>query len=154
MWDRLFVQTPWLGDLLVKQHTIQFTRTLGTVLSGGTPVVDALQICRGAVANKYLAEGLAGAEAQVRQGGALAASLGQRKVLPRLALEMLSVGEETGSLETMLRDVAEFYENEMEFRLGQLTTWIEIVMLLVMGLVVGAIVVVMYLPIFQMAGSV
>ncbi len=154
MWDRLFVQTPWLGDLLIRQHTIQFTRTLGTVLSGGTTVVDALQICRGAVWNKYLAEGLAGAEAQVRQGGALAASLGQRKVLPRLALEMLSVGEETGSLETMLRDVAEFYENEMEFRLGQLTTWVEIVMLLVMGLVVGTIVVVMYLPIFQMAGSV
>lgn len=76
------------------------------------------------------------------------------KVLPRLALEMVAVGEETGSLETMLRDVAEFYEGELDLRLSQLTTWIEPVLLLVMGVLVGAIVIIMYLPVFQMAGTV
>ena len=75
------------------------------------------------------------------------------KILPRLALEMVAVGEETGSLETMLRDVAEFYEGELDLRLSQLTTWIEPVLLLVMGVLVGAIVIIMYLPVFQMAGT-
>jgi type IV pilus assembly protein PilC len=75
-------------------------------------------------------------------------------VFPRIALEMLAVGEETGSLDAMLRDVAELYEGDLDQRLSQLTTWIEPVLLLVMGLVVGAIVVIMYLPVFEMAGTV
>jgi type IV pilus assembly protein PilC len=84
----------------------------------------------------------------------LAASLEAPKILPRLALEMIAVGEETGSLETMLRDVAEFYEGELDLRLSQLTTWIEPVLLLVMGVLVGGIVIIMYLPVFQMAGTI
>jgi type IV pilus assembly protein PilC len=75
-------------------------------------------------------------------------------VFPKLAIEMLSVGEETGSLESMLRDVAEFYESDLDLHLTQLTTWIEPALLLIMGVLVGAIVIVMYLPVFQMAGSV
>jgi type IV pilus assembly protein PilC len=71
-----------------------------------------------------------------------------------MALEMLAVGEETGSLDAMLRDVAELYEGDLDQRLSQLTTWIEPVLLLIMGLVVGAIVIIMYLPVFQMAGTV
>ncbi len=84
----------------------------------------------------------------------MAASLEAPKILPRLALEMIAVGEETGSLETMLRDVAEFYEGELDLRLSQLTTWIEPVLLLVMGVLVGGIVIIMYLPVFQMAGTI
>jgi len=76
------------------------------------------------------------------------------KVFPRMALEMLAVGEETGSLDAMLRDVAELYEGDLDQRLSQLTTWIEPVLLLIMGLVVGAIVIIMYLPVFEMAGTV
>jgi type IV pilus assembly protein PilC len=75
-------------------------------------------------------------------------------VFPKLAIEMLSVGEETGSLEAMLQDVAEFYEADLDLRLTQLTTWIEPALLLVMGILVGGIVIVMYLPVFQMAGNV
>jgi len=75
-------------------------------------------------------------------------------VFPRMALEMLAVGEETGSLDAMLRDVAELYEGDLDQRLSQLTTWIEPVLLLIMGVVVGAIVIIMYLPVFQMAGTV
>jgi type IV pilus assembly protein PilC len=84
----------------------------------------------------------------------LAAALDRPKVFPKLAIEMLSVGEETGSLESMLRDVAEFYESDLDLHLTQLTTWIEPALLLIMGVLVGAIVIVMYLPVFQMAGSV
>ena len=76
------------------------------------------------------------------------------QVLPKLVIEMLSVGEETGSLESMLKDVAEFYEADIDTRLGQLTTWMEPALLLAMGVLVGGIVIVMYLPVFQMAGTV
>ncbi len=154
VWDRVLLGVPWIGDLLMTQHTIRFTRTLATVLGGGTPVVEALQICRGAVSNRFLANGVSKAVVQIREGATVSASLAKFKILPRLAMEMIAVGEETGSLETMLRDVADFFESEMDFRLSQLTTWIETGLLLFMGFIVGAIVVVMYLPIFQMAGAV
>lgn len=152
--DRLLLRFPAIGQVFIKHYTIQLTRTLATVLAGGTPLVDALQIARGAVSNQYVAAGLMTAVEDIREGGTLAAALDRPKILPKLAVEMLSVGEETGSLEPMLRDVAEFYEIDLDTQLAQLTTWIEPVLLLVMGFLVGGIVVVMYLPVFQMAGSV
>ena len=95
-----------------------------------------------------------GAVNEIREGATLADALDRPRVLPKLAIEMLSVGEETGSLDSMLRDVAEFYEADLDTRLTQLTTWIEPALLLVMGVLVGGIVIVMYLPVFQMAGTV
>lgn len=152
--DRLLLVIPLLGPIFVKHHTIQLTRTLATILAGGTPLVDALQITKGAVSNRYIAMGLSDAVDEIREGTTLAAALDRSGVFPKLAMEMLSVGEETGSLETMLQDVGEFYEGDLDLRLSQLTTWIEPVLLLVMGILVGAIVIVMYLPVFQMAGTV
>lgn len=152
--DRLLLHLPLLGPLAVKHNTVQLTRTLGTVLAGGTPLVDALQIARGAVSNRWVAQGMGGAVNEIREGTTLAAALDRPAVLPKLAIEMLSVGEETGSLETMLKDVAEFYEADLDTRLTQVTTWIEPALLLVMGVLVGGIVIVMYLPVFQMAGTV
>lgn len=152
--DRHMLHMPIIGPILVKHHTIQLTRTLATVLSGGTPLVDALDISRGAISNRFVTRGLADAASEIREGSTLAASLERPKILPKLALEMISVGEETGSLEPMLRDVAEFYDGDLDVRLTQLTTWIEPVLLLIMGVVVGGIVIIMYLPIFQMAETV
>jgi type IV pilus assembly protein PilC len=152
--DRWLLHLPLLGRIFIEHHTIQLARTLATVLAGGTPLVDALQISRGAVSNRFISEGLAAAVGQIREGSTLAAALEAPNILPKLAIEMLSVGEETGSLEAMLKDVAEFYEGDLDLRLTQLTTWIEPVLLLVMGVLVGIIVIVMYLPVFQMAGTV
>jgi type IV pilus assembly protein PilC len=152
--DRWLLHLPLLGRIFIEHHTIQLARTLATVLAGGTPLVDALQIARGAVSNRFISEGLAAAAGQIREGSTLAAALEAPNILPKLAIEMLSVGEETGSLEAMLKDVAEFYEGDLDLRLTQLTTWIEPVLLLVMGVLVGIIVIVMYLPVFQMAGTV
>ncbi len=152
--DRWLLRLPLLGRIFIEHHTIQLTRTLVTVLAGGTPLVDALQISRGAVSNRFISEGLARAVEKIREGSTLAAALEAPSVLPKLAIEMLSVGEETGSLETMLKEVAEFYEGDLDLGLSQLTTWIEPVLLLVMGILVGIIVIVMYLPVFQMAGAV
>jgi type IV pilus assembly protein PilC len=152
--DHLVLKLPLVGQIAVKHNTVQLTRTLGTILAGGTPLVDALQGARGAVSNRWISQEMIGAVNEIREGATLADALDRSGVLPRLAIEMLSVGEETGSLDTMLRDVAEFYEADLDTRLTQLTTWIEPVLLLVMGVLVGGIVIVMYLPIFQMAGTV
>jgi type IV pilus assembly protein PilC len=154
VWDRTSLALPLIGEVLLNHYTIQFSRTLATVLAAGTPLVNALPIVRGAVTNRALADGLAAVTERVREGSPLAAALADAKVLPRLALEMIAVGEETGSLEPMLRDVAELYEGDLDQRLNQLTTWIEPALLLIMGVVVGVIVIIMYLPVFQMAGTV
>lgn len=152
--DRLLLRLPLVGSILVKHYTVQLTRTLATILAGGTPLVDALFVARGAISNRYVSVGVAGAVDEIREGTTLAAALDRPKIFPKLAVEMLSVGEETGSLPTMLHDVAEFYEGDLDLQLTQLTTWIEPMLLLVMGVLVGAIVIVMYLPVFQMAGAV
>ena len=152
--DRLMLKLPLLGPIVIKHNTVQLTRTLGTILASGTPLVDALQGTRGAVSNRWISQGMGRAVNEIREGLTLAASLDRPKVLPKLAIEMLSVGEETGSLDAMLRDVAEFYEADLDTRLTQLTTWIEPALLLVMGVLVGGIVIVMYLPVFQLAGTV
>lgn len=154
LWDRLALRLPVVGDLLVKHHTIQLTRTLATIFAGGVPLLDALRIITEGESNRYLAAGLKGTIEQVRGGVRLAAALQHSGVLPHMAVEMIAVGEETGSLDTMLRDIAEFHENELDQRLSQLTTWIEPALLLIMGVIVGGIVIIMYLPVFEMAGTV
>lgn len=152
--DRLVLKCPVVGRIVVQHNTVQLMRTLGTIIGGGTPLVDALHSARAAVSNRFVSQELVGAVEEIREGATLASALERPKVLPRLAIEMLSVGEETGSLEVMLRDIAEFYEADLDTKLAQLTTWIEPALLLVMGVMVGGIVVVMYLPVFQMAGTV
>lgn len=154
MIDRFILNLPLVGMVAVEHNAVQFTRTLATILAGGTPLVDALQGARAAVSNRFISSRLAGAVEEIREGTTLADALESCQVLPKLVIEMLSVGEETGSLESMLKDVAEFYEADIDTRLGQLTTWMEPALLLVMGVLVGGIVIVMYLPVFQMAGTV
>jgi type IV pilus assembly protein PilC len=152
--DRLSLRVPIIGDILLKNQVIRMSRTLSTILAGGIPLLTAMQITGAAMTNRVIVQALERATNQVRDGMSLAAALMQERFLPRMTIEMIEVGETTGSLETMLQDVAVFHEGELDLRLSQLTTWIEPVLLLVMGFLVGGIVIVMYLPIFQMAGSV
>jgi type IV pilus assembly protein PilC len=152
--DRLSLRLPIVGDVLLKNHLIRVARTLSTVLGGGIPLVSALQVTSAAMTNRMISQALVNATSRVREGVSLAAALKQEQVLPHLTLEMIEVGETTGSLEAMLQDVAEFHEGELDLRLNQLTTWIEPVLLLMMGIMVGGIVIVMYLPVFQIAGTV
>src|SRR5439155_14339067 len=121
-WDQTTLALPLIGDVLVKHQTIQFTRTLATVLAGGTPLVSALQTVRGALTNRYLAAGVATATERVREGTTLSAALEGVQVFPRMALEMIAVGGETGALDAMLRDVAGLYASDTGQRRSQLTT--------------------------------
>jgi type IV pilus assembly protein PilC len=152
--DRLLLRLPGLGPILLHHNTVQLTQTLATVLAGGIPLVNALEVASGAMSNRFIARGVYQAVGRVREGTTLAAALAERGVLPKLATAMVSVGEETGSLETMLKDVGEFYENSLDLKLTQMTTWIEPALLLIMGVLVGTVVVIMYLPVFQMAGTI
>jgi type IV pilus assembly protein PilC len=154
LWDRTALKFPIIGDLLVKHHTIQLTRTLATIFAAGIPLLDALRIIADGESNRFLAGCLRTTIEHIQGGMPLAGALQRTQVLPHMAVEMIAVGEETGALDTMLRDVAEFHENELDQRLSQLTTWIEPALLLVMGVIVGGLVIVMYLPVFEMAGTV
>ncbi|MFO0773278.1 MAG: type II secretion system F family protein [Nitrospiraceae bacterium] len=151
--DRWLLSLPLFGAIVRRHCTVQLVRTLGTVMGGGTPLVEALNVSRAAVSNRFMAQSFRRTFEQLREGSTLAMALRQPMVMPALAVEMLAVGEETGSLDQMLKDVAEFFESELDLQLTQLTTWIEPMLLLLMGVLVGSIVVIMYLPVFQLAGN-
>jgi len=152
--DRLSLHLPLIGDVLLKNQIVRFARTLSTILAGGIPLLAALKLTSGTLTNSVLAQAVLRATDRVRDGMKLGMALRQERFLPPMTLEMIEVGETTGALESMLQDVAEFHEGELDLRLSQLTTWIEPVLLLIMGLVVGGIVIIMYLPVFQIAGTV
>lgn len=152
--DRLLLTIPFFGGLAVDYALLGFCRTLGTTLSSGIPVVQAMQMSRGTLNNRILEQRMGGAIRRIEEGAAISQSLSETSFFPGLALRMIGVGETTGALPEMLGDVADYYEAEVERRLDRLTTMIEPLMMMTMGLVIGGIVVAMYIPIFQLAGTV
>lgn len=148
------LRLPLIKGVTLNNQIIQLCRTLTTIISGGIPLLQALAITSKALTNKVMSQALTHVSSRVRDGMGLAASLREEHILPRMTLEMIEVGESTGSLETMLQEVAEFHEGELDLQLTQLTTWMEPALLLIMGFIVGGLVIVMYLPIFQLAGTV
>ncbi len=152
--DRLKLKLPYFSNLHVEYAISSFCRTFGTTLSSGIPAVQALQMSRGTLNNLVLEGHLSIAIRKVEEGTGLGAALDQTGFFPVIALRMIGVGETTGALSEMLGDVAEYFEGEVEHRLERLTTLIEPLMMLTMGLLIGGIVVAMYIPIFQLAGTV
>lgn len=152
--DALFLRLPLIGRLLLTQNLINMTRTLSTLLGSGIPLVPALTMVSEATPNRAVSRKIGMVRERVMEGGSIAAAFGTIGLVPKTTLEMMSVGEATGSLEEMLNHAADFHEDELDESLARLTTWIEPVLLVIMGLVVGTIVVVMYLPIFYLAGTV
>ena len=151
---RWLLRVPMLGDVILKNQVIRFTRTLSTILAGGIPLLSALQVTARGMTNKVFTHALSSAIHSVRDGKSLSSALKREAFLPKMTIEMIEVGETTGSLETMLLEVAEFHEGELDYKLTRLTTWIEPVLLLGMGILVAGILIIMYLPIFNLAGAV
>ena len=152
--DGLKVKVPLVGGITVRYALAGFTRTLATVLGSGIPIVEALRMSVGTLNNKVLERGLLMAVHRVEEGSRLSTALEGMKLMPPLALRMLTVGETTGSLEEMLSDISDYFEDEIERNLQVLTTAIEPAIMVVMGVVIGAIIVTMYLPIFKIASTV
>jgi type IV pilus assembly protein PilC len=147
--DRFKFKLPIIGDTLLKFQVAQFSRTLATLLTGGTTLVLALQTASDALSSKLVRVTVLRATQMVREGESLHRALASRKVLPEMALDMIEVGESSGALGPMLTSIAEFYEEEVGLRLGALVAIIEPVILIFMGILVAFILISLYLPIFS-----
>jgi len=152
--DRWIMRLPWVGALTSGYLFSRFARTLAMMQAGGIPMMPSLETTLGAVGNAYLVDGLRAALPRVAAGGSLADSLAKTGVVPSLMLELVSVGENSGSLGEMLGHVADLYDSEVDSRLTSLAAALEPVIMMGMGLVVAAIVVIMYLPIFHLSSVV
>jgi type IV pilus assembly protein PilC len=148
--DGLKLKIPLLRSLVTQYLMAQVTRTLATVLRGGIPLVQALDTTAGVVNNSVMARRLSEVRTLVTEGVSLAAAFEQTRLAPDMTVRMIEVGESSGDLPEMLEDVADFYDQEVENRLTTITTMIEPVLMLIMGVVMAVIVVALYLPIFEM----
>src|SRR5277367_1026899 len=151
--DRLKFRLPILGDTLLKFQVAQFSRTLATLLTGGTPLVAGLQTASDAISSKLVRGTVTQATQMVREGESLSGALAATHVMPPMALDMIEVGESSGALAPMLTSVAEFYEDEVNLRLGAMVSLIEPVMLIFMRMLVALILISLYLPIFSLSSG-
>lgn len=151
--DRLKFRLPVIGDTLLKFQVAQFSRTLATLLTGGTPLVAGLQTAADAITSKLLRSTVSQATQLVREGESLSSALASKAVMPPMALDMIEVGESSGALSPMLTSVAEFYEEEVNLRLAALVSLIEPLLLIFMGMLVAFILISLYLPIFSFSMS-
>ena len=151
--DRMKFRVPVVGDTLLKFQVAQFCRTLATLLTGGTPLVSALQTASESITSKLVRGTVGRATQMVREGESLHGALSASRVMPELALDMIEVGESSGALAPMLNSVAEFYEEEVTLRLSAMVAVIEPVILIFMGLLVAFILISLYLPIFSFSIS-
>jgi type IV pilus assembly protein PilC len=147
--DKFKFRLPVIGDTLLKFQVAQFSRTLSTLLTGGTPLVAGLQTAADAITSKLLRSTVSQATQMVREGESLHVALATKAVMPEMALDMIEVGESSGALAPMLNSVAEFYEEEVNLRLSALVSLIEPLLLIFMGLLVAFILISLYLPIFS-----
>jgi len=150
MWDRFKLRIPMVGGILHRFAIMQFTQSLGTLLSGGTPMVPAIEIASQSVTNQLVSTKIAGIVQNVREGEPLWRSLESTAVVSDLAVEMIKVGESTGALTEMLANVSEFYDEEIESRLARVVAAIEPIILIFMGGVIAALLYAFYLPLFQL----
>ncbi len=152
--DHVILALPLLGGIWLKYQVANFSRTLSTLLSGGLPLVPALETAGASMSSRSILNGIAEATTQVREGQTLAKSLEERKLFPDLSVEMIEVGESTGALPAMLNSVAEFYEEDVQTALGAAMALIEPVILIFMAVVVGGILISLYLPIFTLGSNI
>jgi type IV pilus assembly protein PilC len=148
--DAMMLKFPVLGDVILKGAVARFTRTLGTLISSGVPILSGLEITARTAGNKIISEAIMVARASIREGETVSAPLKQSGVFPPMVVQMISVGEQTGALDEMLTKIAVFYEAEVDTAVDTLTSIIEPVMIVVMGGIVGGMVVSMYLPMFKL----
>lgn len=146
--DRFFLKMPLFGDLIQKTATARFCRTFGALSRSGVPILTSLEIVRDTAGNQVIANAVDEARKEVQTGGMISLALQREKVFPIMAIQMISIGEETGEIDTMLMKVADFYEDEVEQSVKALTSIMEPIMIVVLGGMVGSILVAMYLPIF------
>jgi type IV pilus assembly protein PilC len=149
LWDRMKLKIPKIGDVVQKVSLARWSRTFSGMVSSGVPILQAIEISGGTAGNAVIGEAMQEVYASVKRGGTIAAPMGHHDIFPPMVEHMVSVGEESGQLETMLSKIADFYEAEVDAKIKALTSLIEPLMIIFVGGVVGFIVISMYLPIFS-----
>jgi type IV pilus assembly protein PilC len=151
--DAIALKLPVAGSLIQRVSVAKFTRTLGTLMTSGVPILEGLLIVSRTAGNKVVEEAIVTTRASVSEGKTLAEPLGRSKVFPAMVVQMIAVGEATGALDNMLNKIADFYDDEVDSAVAALTSLLEPMLMIFLGVTVGFVIVAMYMPIFQM-GSV
>ena len=151
VWDRFSLKLPVFGELLRKVAVAKFTRTLGTIITSGVPILDGLEIVARTSGNKTIEHAVLKTKERIAEGKTIAEPLAESGVFPTMVTQMITVGESTGALDVMLTKIADFYEDEVDSTVDALTTLIEPIMLVFLGGTVGGLLITMYLPIFSIA---
>jgi type IV pilus assembly protein PilC len=154
LFDMILLKLPVFGPLFQKIAVARFSRTLGTLVSSGVPILDGLNIVSKTSGNKTIEKAIQNARASIREGETISEPLGRSGNFPPMVIQMISVGESTGALDSMLSKIADFYEEEVDVAVGNLTSLLEPLLMVFLGLVIGGVVISMYLPIFNMASAV
>jgi len=151
--DTLFLKLPVFGNLLKKTAVARFTRTLGTMISSGVPILDALEIVAKTAGNVVIEEIIYEVRGSIAEGQTIAEPLSENDIFPGMVIQMIAVGEATGALDSMLEKIADFYDEEVDAAVGALTSMLEPLLMLFLGGSIGGLVIAMYLPIFGMAAA-
>ena len=149
--DAMLLRLPWAGETVRKFATAQFARTLATLLGGGLPLVNGLEVAGASMTNRYLAREMEEVTRRVREGQSFATAMLGRGVFPDVAVKMVEVGESTGALQEMLNSLAEFYDEDIDTEVARFITLIEPVILVIMGVVIAAVVLALYMPLFELS---
>ncbi|MCK4827723.1 type II secretion system F family protein [bacterium] len=153
-WDNMLLHMPVLGNLVRKSSVARFTRTLGTLLASGVSILDALEITAKTAGNKVIANAINKSVLSIAEGDTITAPLKESGVFPPMVTQMISVGEKTGGLDEMLNKIADFYDEEVDDAVTALTSVIEPIIIVFMGIVIGGIMIAMYLPMFDIIGKI
>jgi type IV pilus assembly protein PilC len=152
--DTIMINTPLFGDLIQKSAVARFSRTLGTLLSSGVGIMEALEIASKTVGNIVVEKAVLRARDAIAEGKSITVPLSKEKYIPSMVTQMIGVGEQTGNLDQMLNKIADFYEDEVDTAVGALTAAIEPLMMVFLGGIIAVLVIAMYLPIFNLAGAI
>ncbi|MCX8031001.1 MAG: type II secretion system F family protein [Thermodesulfovibrionales bacterium] len=150
--DRFLLDLPIFGDLIKKVSVARFTRTLGTLIGSGVPILESLEICAKSAGNKIVEKEVLQTKTEVTTGKTISETLSKSKIFSPMVVQMINVGESTGALEQMLTKIADFYDDEVEQAVANLTTLLEPLMIVFLGITIGFIVIALYLPIFKLGG--
>ncbi len=152
--DAILLKLPVVGMLLRKIAVAKFTRTLGTLISSGVPIIDGMEIVARTSGNAIVEDAIMGAINSIKEGESMSTPLGEANVFPPMVIQMIQVGEQTGALDSMLSKIADFYDEEVDTAVEALTALMEPMIMVFLGAIIGGVVVAMYLPIFKLAATV
>jgi type IV pilus assembly protein PilC len=154
IWDKVILRAPLIGNVIRKVAVARFTRTLGTMIASGVPILDALDVTAKTAGNRSVEDAIYYVRGKIAEGKNIAGPLLETNVFPSMVVQMIGVGEATGAMDAMLNKIADFYDDEVDTAVAGLTAMIEPLLMVFLGGVVGGFLIAMYLPIFSIAGAI